>query len=70
MQRTWVRVAVVVAGIAMIGYGVDMMGLEYRQGREREVRNEAMRQRNEQLQLQIDELQARVNQLRTASAPK
>ncbi len=59
MQNRWARAALLVAGIAGIGFGVFLIGMGvtgFNQTRERDARLVAIREQSKQLQVQIDQL--------------
>jgi hypothetical protein len=70
MQNRWVRAAVLVAGIAGIGFGVFLIGMgvtQFNRTRERDERLVAIREQSKQLQVQIDQVR---EQLKNMTAPK
>jgi hypothetical protein len=70
MQNKWVRTAILVAGIAGIGFGMFLIGVgvtQFGQTRERDARLAAIRDQSKQLQVQIDQVR---EQLKNMSAPK
>jgi hypothetical protein len=70
MQNRWARAALLVAGIAGIGFGVFLIGMgvtQFNQTRERDARLVAIREQSKQLQVQIDQVR---EQLKNMSAPK
>ena len=70
MQNRWARAALLVAGIAGIGFGVFLIGMGvtgFSQTRERDARLAAIREQSKQLQVQIDQLR---EQLKNMPAPK
>jgi hypothetical protein len=70
MQNRWARAALLVAGIAGIGFGVFLIGMGvtgFNQTRERDARLVAIREQSKQLQVQIDQLK---EQLKNMPAPK
>jgi hypothetical protein len=70
MRNRWARTAIVVAGIAAIGFGVLLIGVgiaQISETRERDARLQAMRDQSKQLQVQIDQLR---EQLKNTPPPK
>jgi hypothetical protein len=70
MQNRWVRAALLVVGIAGIGFGVFLIGVgvvQLNQTPERDARVAAIREQSKQLQVQIDQVR---EQLKIMSAPK
>jgi hypothetical protein len=70
MQNRWVRAALLVVGIAGIGFGVFLIGVgvtQFNQTPHRDARLAEIRAQSKQLQVQIDQVR---EQLKNMSAPK